>query len=122
MESTTFVRPTIIARRDAAKEYVMYVARENALVVFRSEEEVEKFRDHSGLHPESEGFEAVVVDEIQIARTCFRHGLTNVCLPEPWTGTSGVDFFDLADFVAMLKESVVGDAECPGPERSAGSS
>jgi hypothetical protein len=58
MESTTFVRPTIIARRDAAKEYVMYVARENALVVFRSGEEVEKFRDHSGLHPESEGFEA----------------------------------------------------------------
>jgi hypothetical protein len=59
------------------------------------------------LHPASEGFEAVAVDEFGIARTCLRHGLEKVCLPEPWTGTSGVDFFDVADFVVMLKESVV---------------
>ena len=109
MESTIYIEPTIIARRDedADKEYVMYVGSENALVVFRSEEEVEKFRTYSGLHPASEGFEAVAVDEVGIARTCLRHGLTKVCMPEPWTGTSRVDFFDMEKFVVMLKESAV---------------
>ena len=85
----------------------MTVPRENSLVVFRSEEEVEKSRTYSGLHPASEGFEAVAVDELGIARTCLRHGLEKVAMPEPWTGTSGVEFFDVADFVAMLKESAV---------------
>jgi hypothetical protein len=82
---TTIISPHIIARRDedADKEYVMYVGRENALVVFRSAEEVEKFRDYSGLHPALEGYEAVAVDELGIARTCLRHGLEKVCLPEP---------------------------------------
>ncbi len=28
-------------------------------------------------------------------------------MPEPWTGESGVEFFDVADFVGMLRESVV---------------
>jgi hypothetical protein len=111
VESTTIISPHIIARRDedTDREYVMTVGAENALVVFRSEEEVEKFRDYSGLHPASEGFEAVPVDEVGIARTCLRHGLERVCLPEHWTGTSGVDFFDLEDFVVLLKESVVED-------------
>ena len=109
MESTIYIEPTIIARRDedADKEYVMYVGSENALVVFRSEEEVEKSRTYSGLHPASEGFEAVAVDELGIARTCLRHGLEKVAMPEPWTGTSDVEFFALEDFLVMLKENVV---------------
>jgi hypothetical protein len=109
VESTVYIEPTILARRDedADKEYVMHVPSENALVVFRSEEEVEKFRDYSGLHPASEGYEPVPVDEFGIARTCLRHGLEKICFPEPWTGDSGVQFFDMEDFVLMLKESVV---------------
>jgi hypothetical protein len=87
----------------------MYVGSENALVVFRSDEEVEKFRDYNGLHPASEGFEAAAVDEVEIARTCLRHGFDKVCMPEPWTGTSGVAFFGVEVLVRMLKESVVED-------------
>jgi hypothetical protein len=106
VESTIYIEPTIIAKRDedADKEYVMHVPRENALVVFRSEEEVEKFRAHTGLHPASEGYEAVYVDEVELARACIRHGLEKVAMPEPWTGTSAVEFFDVADFVGMLRE------------------
>jgi len=113
VETTTCIRPTIIARRDrdADKEYVMCVERVLALVVFRSEEEVEKFRDYSGLHPASEGFEAVAVDEVEIARTCLRHGLDTICMPEPWTGSSGVDFFGLEDFVRVLKEAAPRDGK-----------
>jgi hypothetical protein len=109
VESTEYIEPTILMRRDedADKECVMYVGNENALVVFRSAEEVERFRDYSGLHPASEGYEAVAVDELGIARTCLRHGFKKVAMPEPWTGTSGVEFFDLEEFVVMLKESVV---------------
>jgi hypothetical protein len=107
VDTTIYISPTIIAKRDADedKEAVMYVGSENALVVFRSEEEVEKFRDYSGLYPSSKGYDAVGVDEVALARVCVRHGFQRVCMPEPWTGTSGVDFFDAADFVRMLRES-----------------
>jgi hypothetical protein len=106
MESTIYISPHIIASReeDADREYSMHVGSERALVVFRSEEEVGKFRASSGLHPASEGYEAVYVAEVGIARTCIRHGLEKVAMPEPWTGTSGVEFFDVADFVGMLRE------------------
>jgi hypothetical protein len=109
MESTTYISPHIIARRDeeADEEHVMYVDSENALVVFRSAEEAEKFRASSGRYPASEGFEASGLDHVGVARACVRHGLERVCMPEPWTGESNVEFFDAADFVGMLRESVL---------------
>ena len=58
------------------------------------------------------------VDALGIARTCLRHGLEKVAMPEPWTGTSGVEFFDVAEFVAKLKESAVeGEATKNPPGR-----
>ena len=106
MESAAYIQPTIIVMRVEGEEGVAYVGRENALLVFRSEEEVEKFRDETGMYPASEGFEAVAVDEAEIARTCIRHNLSRICIPEaPWTGTTSVDFIDAEDFVRMLRES-----------------
>jgi hypothetical protein len=86
MESTTYLEPTIIARRD---------------------DEAEKFRDYSGLYPASDGFEAIPVDEAEIGRTCVRHDLSRICVPEPWTETSGASFYDAAEFSGMLRESVL---------------
>jgi hypothetical protein len=108
VDTTIYISPTIIAKRDADedKEAVMYVGSENALVVFRSEEEVEKFRDYSGLYPASEGYDAVGVGEVELARVLVRHDFQKVCMPEPWTGTNRVDFFDAADFCRMLRDSL----------------
>jgi hypothetical protein len=110
VDTTIYISPTIIAKRDADedKEAVMYVGSENALVVFRSEEEVEKFRDYSGRYLASEGYAAVGVGEAELARVCVRHAFQKVCMPEPWTGTNRVDFFDAADFCRMLRESLEG--------------
>ncbi len=109
MESAAYIQPTIIVMRVEGEEGVAYVGRENALLVFRSEEEVEKFRDDTAMYPASEGFEAVAVDEAEIARTCIRHNLSRICIPEaPWTGTTGVDFIDADDFIRMLRESHAG--------------
>ena len=108
MESTTYLDPTIIARRDdEGKEGVAYVDGQNALIVFRSKDEAEKFRDYSGLYPASDGFEAIPVDEAEIGRTCVRHDLRRICVPEPWTETSGASFYDAAEFSGMLRESVL---------------
>jgi len=109
VESTQHLEPTIIVMRVDDEEGVAYVGRENALLVFRSEEEVEKFRDETGMYPASEGYEAVAVDEAEIGRTCIRHNLSRICIPEaPWTGTTGVEFIDAEDFIRMLRESNAG--------------
>jgi len=50
----------------------------------------------------------VGVGEVELARVCVRHGFQKVCMPEPWTGTNRVDFFDAADFCRMLRESLEG--------------
>src|SRR5215207_1912980 len=106
MESTTYIKPHILTMRDegADEECVAYVGRENALFVFRSLDEIAKFRELTGLY---EGLEAVAVDEMDIARTCLRHGLTRICMPEPWTGANRAEFFDVEDFVRMLRESII---------------
>jgi hypothetical protein len=107
-EDIIILEPTIIRKRALAEDldYIMSVPSENALVVFRSEDEAEKFRSMSGLHPASEGFEAVRVDERDIGRICVKAGLSSVAMPEPWTGAAGVDFFDAAEFIGMLRESL----------------
>ena len=110
MESTQYLEPTIIVRRDDEdRESVAYVGAENALIVFRSEEEAEKFRGDTDMYPAAEGFETVAVDEVEIGHTCVRHGFDRVCLHGPWTGTSGVVFYDASAFVGMLRELVVED-------------
>jgi hypothetical protein len=109
VESTQYLEPTIILMRGEGEEGVAYVGRENALLVFRSEEEVEKFRHETGMYPASEGYETLAVDEAEIARTCIRHNLSRICIPEaPWTETTGVEFFDADDFTRMLRESHAG--------------
>ena len=70
---------------------------------------ISSFTNETGMYPASEGYEAVAVDEAEIARTCIRHNLSRICIPEaPWTGRAGVDFIDADDFVRMLRENHAG--------------
>ena len=104
MESTNYIQPHILTLRDEdADEEAVACVGDNALLVFRSVDEVAKFRELTGL---CEGFEAVAVDEMDIARTCLRHNLTRVCMPDPWTGANRAPLFEADDFVRMLRESV----------------
>jgi hypothetical protein len=77
-----------------------------ALLVFRSEEEAEKYRSTTGNYPETEGFKAINVGYEELADLVEIHDCTHVAMPEPWTGKGGVDFFKAADYVGMLRESL----------------
>ncbi len=78
-----------------------------ALIVFRSEEEAEKFRLDTGLCPASEGFKPVNLSGEEISGVLDIHGLFVVAMPEPWTGeaSSGVDLFSRENFFRFLEES-----------------
>ena len=104
------IQPTIIRllEEDEDLEGVAHVRAENALIVFRGEEEAEAFRADTGQYPAEEGYGLVGVDPIGIARTCLRHGFDAVCVPDaPWRshGDAAVRFCDVVDFVGGLKES-----------------
>ena len=88
MEDTISITPTIIRRRDEDTEVVAHVPDEDALLVFRGEEDAEKFRTTTGVYPAEEGYEAVRADARDLARVCILHGFKQVCMPEPWTGSS----------------------------------
>ena len=77
------------------------------MIVFRSEEEAEKFRADTGLYPESEGFKAIGVDHEQLAAFLRVHECTHVGMPEPWGEGGGVDRFKAEDFIGVLEESVL---------------
>ncbi len=79
-----------------------------ALIVFRSQEEAEKYRAATGKHPEEEGFRTAALDLEELGHVLEAHDCTHVAMPEPWTGddSGGVDFFKAADFIGMLEESV----------------
>lgn len=108
MEGTIHIEPTIIRRRDEEVQVVANVPDDNALLVFRNEEDAGRFRATTGRYPADKGYEAVYMDARDLARTCIQHGFTQVCMPGPWTGTreSGADFFKAHLFVKMLVDSV----------------
>lgn len=74
-----------------------------AMIVFRSEEEAGKYRAATGNHPEAEGWRPVPLDLPALSDILELHGCSHVAMPEPWTGTGGVDFFAVADFIGMLE-------------------
>jgi len=75
-----------------------------ALIVFRSQEEAEKYRAATGKHPEEEGFRTASLDLEELGHVLEAHGCTHVAMPEEWTGgKGGVDFFKAADFIGLLR-------------------
>jgi hypothetical protein len=107
-EDTVHISPTILYRAGRGKLEAAAVDEgdELTMIVFRSEEEAERFRQDTGKYPESEGFKAVNVDHEQLAAFLRVHRYTHVGMPEPWDGEGGVvDRFEAADFIGLLEES-----------------
>jgi hypothetical protein len=107
-EDTVHIEPTILYRRGRGTlEAVTVNARDgHTMVVFRSEEEAEKFRSHTGLYSEDSGFRTLSVDHEQLAAFLEAHECTHVALPEAWVMEGGVDRFEAEAFIGMLEESV----------------
>ena len=111
VEEAIIIRPTVLYRAQRSSEEgtteEAVTARHldgHALVLFRNEEEAEKFRADTGKYPQEEGFEAVHVDLMDLARLVVRHDCSHICMPEAW-GAGAVDFFGALEVLTMLKES-----------------
>jgi hypothetical protein len=100
--------PTILYRMERGLQAAATVEPEagRALLVFRNEEEAEKFRADTGKHSEAEGWGPVALDLGDLQNVLKMHECTHVAMPEEWTGEGGVDFFEASDFIGMLEESV----------------
>jgi hypothetical protein len=107
-EDTVRISPTNLYRVGwRTLEAVTVNARDgHTMLVFRSKEEVEKFRSHTGLYSEAEGFKALCVDHEQLAALLEVHECTHVAMPEAWVREGGVDRFEADAFIGMLEESV----------------
>ena len=104
------LEPTVLYRMDPERDLQSTATAPTeigkALIVFRSEEEAEKFRLDTGLCPASEGFKPVNLSGEEISGVLDMHGLSVVAMPEPWTGeeSSGVDLFSREGFLELLEE------------------
>jgi hypothetical protein len=107
-EDIVHIRPTILYRtgRGALEAVTVNRGDEHTMIVFRSEEEAEKFRSATGLYSEAGGFRALRVDHEQLAAFLEAHECTHVALPEAWTNEGGVDRFEADTFIGMLEKSV----------------
>jgi hypothetical protein len=105
-EDALIIRPTILSRPLPGRIQTATVQREDGhtMIVFRSEEEAERFRSDTGQYPEAEGFRAISVDYGQLAAFLEANSCTHVAMPEPW-GEGGVDRFEADVFIGMLRES-----------------
>jgi hypothetical protein len=104
------LEPTVLYRMDPERDLqsTATVPTEigEALIVFRSEEDAEKFRRDTGRCPASEGFKPVNLSGEEISGVLDMHGLSVVAMPEPWTGeeSSSVDVFARENFFRFLEE------------------
>jgi hypothetical protein len=107
-EDTVHISPTILYRRGRGTlEAVTVNGRGgHTMLVFRSKQEAEKFRSHTGLYSEAEGFKALSVDHEQLRAFLEAHQCTHVAMPEAWAAQGGVDRFEADAFIGMVEESV----------------
>ena len=107
--------PTVLYRIDRSTQATAVAekpeegqsASARALIVFRSEEEAEKYRSDTGKHPAVEGWAPVALDLEDLANVLEWHGCTHVAMPGEWIGgAGGVDFFEASSFIGMLENSV----------------
>jgi len=100
------VMPTCMDRSMQAAAVVEKPEKGRALIVFRSEEEAEKYRSDTGKHPASDGWGPAALDLEDLANVLEMPDCTHVAMPEEWIGgKGGVDFFEAAAFIGMLQES-----------------
>lgn len=103
------IYPTVIYRimpdGDTLAAVVVNTEDGRALCVFRNVEEAEKYRRHTGQYSEEEGFKPIAVDHETLADMLRIHDCTLVAMPEPWSGTGGVDTFTAENFIKMLEQS-----------------
>lgn len=104
------ISPTVIYRMtsggDGHAAAVAETEDGRALIVFRNEEEAEKYREHTGKYPASEGFKPVSLDHGALDDVMKLHGCTQVAMPEPWGGgDGGVDTFTAENFIRFLEDS-----------------
>jgi len=105
-ESAAMVMPTCMDRSTQAAAVVEKPEKGRRLIVFRSEEEAEKYRSDTGKHPASDGWGPAALDLEDLANVLEMHDCTHVAMPEEWIGgEGGVDFFEAASFIGMLQES-----------------
>jgi hypothetical protein len=106
-EDTVHISPTILYRMGRGTLEAVTINRrdEHTMIVFRSEEEAEKFRGATGLYSEAEGFRALSVDHEQLAAFLWAHECTHVAMPEAWAARGGVGRFEAGAFIGMLEES-----------------
>jgi hypothetical protein len=108
-EDLVHVTPTVLYRMHGDKHAAAVVEEAGegrALIVFRSVEEAEKYRNATGKHPASEGWKPVALELEDLGNVIEMHECTHVVMPEPWTGEGGVDFFEADAFIGMLERSV----------------
>jgi hypothetical protein len=104
-EETVYIRPTILCRLDRDTLATVTAGDGHAMIVFRSEEEAERFRAATGSYPDSEGFKPVALSHEHLEDVIGMLGCSHVAMPEPWTGEGTVDSFEAAAFIGMLEES-----------------
>ncbi len=108
---TFILEPTVLYRMDPERDLQSTATAPTeigeALIVFRSEEDAEKFRRDTGRCPASEGFKAVNLGHEEVADVLAMHGLSVVAMPEMWTGdaSSYVDVFTRDNFLELLEVS-----------------
>jgi hypothetical protein len=103
-EAVIHISPTVIVRVTQETRGAVTVGKgtDEALLVFRGPEDARAFQEHVGGHDRRSGFELVGMDREDLSRLLEEHGLSLVAMPEPWTGTAGVDLFDADVFLDIL--------------------
>src|SRR5215212_2730294 len=106
-EDTVYIRPTILCRLERGTLATVTVDADDgrAMIVFRSEEEAERFRAATGQYPESEGFKPVALSHKHLEDVIRMLGCSHVAMPEPWAGEGGVDRFEAEAFIGLLEQS-----------------
>ena len=108
MSGDVLVSPTVLAKLCSPDCVAFASVGEGeglALIVFRGMAEAERFQRATGKHTAEQGFKRVGLDHVALAHVLEAGAYPLVVMPGPWTGEGGVDTFDAAVFVEMLRES-----------------
>ena len=100
------IYPTVIGRAEPDRIGFVTATQDGdeALIVFRSPEEADRFREYTGRYGSEEGYRLLRVDVEEISCVLEVQGLSFVAFPEPWTGYGGIDLFTAENFLRFLEE------------------
>jgi hypothetical protein len=108
------ITPSVIIRRARSLERGIGVldvphkeSGERALLIFASPEIAETFQADTGHYTAEEGFKVMPCDADMLRIVLGTLGFERVAV-RGWESPDGIDFFDAADFIRMLRESLEG--------------